>query len=151
MNADFCTDGNWCYIVLWTIPQPSSWRVDWESLKTRLQSACPSCLMSFYFNQQSNGSRTSTWYMLKMFCVDRKGLLHGEYKFGYLLFLFVLWNPWRWFNRFMPCGRCYEGTLSAGAHNSESESDDNPRWQSSGSLLHYRQHVSLSIWKIVWL
>ncbi|PSS33286.1 ACT domain-containing protein [Actinidia chinensis var. chinensis] len=79
-KGDFCTDGNWCYIVLWTIPQPSSWRVDWESLKTRLQSACPSCLMSFYFNQQSNGSRTSTWYMLKMFCVDRKGLLHDVTK-----------------------------------------------------------------------
>ncbi|GFZ14891.1 ACT domain-containing protein [Actinidia rufa] len=40
-KGDFCTDGNWCYIVLWTVPQPSSLRVDWESLKTRLQAACP--------------------------------------------------------------------------------------------------------------
>ncbi|KAF7148183.1 hypothetical protein RHSIM_Rhsim03G0132600 [Rhododendron simsii] len=39
-------------------------------------SACPSCLMSFYFNQQSNGSAPSTLYMLKVFCLDRKGLLH---------------------------------------------------------------------------
>lgn len=80
MDADICTDGNWCYIVLWTVPQLSSLQVDWESLKTRLMSACPSCLMSFYFNQQFNGSAPSTLYILKVFCLDRKGLLHGENK-----------------------------------------------------------------------
>lgn len=79
-KGDICTDGNWCYIVLWTVPQPSSLRVDWESLKTRLMSTCPSCMMSFWFNQQSNGSAPSTLYMLKVFCLDRKGLLHDVTK-----------------------------------------------------------------------
>ncbi|CAL5322457.1 unnamed protein product [Camellia sinensis] len=79
-KGDFCTDGNWCYIVLWTVPQSSSLTIDWESLKSRLFSACPSCLMSFYFNQQSSRSPHSTIYMLTVFCLDRKGLLHDVTK-----------------------------------------------------------------------
>ncbi|KAF5959445.1 hypothetical protein HYC85_000654 [Camellia sinensis] len=79
-KGDFCTDGNWCYVVLWTAPQSSSLTIDWESLKSRLFSACPSCLMSFYFNQQSSRSPHSTIYMLTVFCLDRKGLLHDVTK-----------------------------------------------------------------------
>lgn len=79
-KGDFCTDGNWCYVVLWTVPQSSSLTIDWESLKSRLFSACPSCLMSFYFNQQSSRSPHSTIYMLTVFCLDRKGLLHDVTK-----------------------------------------------------------------------
>ncbi|XAR66307.1 [Protein-PII] uridylyltransferase [Bertholletia excelsa] len=78
-KGDFCTDGNWCYIVLWTIPEPISIRVDWESLKNRLLSVCPSCLISFYFNQPSNVSPPAL-YLLKVFCMDRKGLLHDVTK-----------------------------------------------------------------------
>uniref|UniRef100_A0A5B7CGV5 ACT domain-containing protein ACR n=1 Tax=Davidia involucrata TaxID=16924 RepID=A0A5B7CGV5_DAVIN len=79
-RGDFSTDGKWCYIVLWVVPHPSSLRVDWESLKNRLLSACPSCLISFYFDQQSNGSPPLVIYMLKVFCLDRKGLLHDVTK-----------------------------------------------------------------------
>lgn len=78
-KGDICTDGNWCFIVLWTAPQSESLRIDWESLKTRLLSVCPSCLMSFYFTQQSNAAPPSL-YMLKVFCLDRKGLLHDVTK-----------------------------------------------------------------------
>ncbi|XP_052203847.1 ACT domain-containing protein ACR9 [Diospyros lotus] len=79
-KGDFCTDGSWCYVVLWTVPQPSTLTVDWESLKSRLLSVCPSCSISFYFNQQYNSSLPPPLYMLKVFCVDRKGLLHDVTK-----------------------------------------------------------------------
>ncbi|KAA8534234.1 hypothetical protein F0562_031751 [Nyssa sinensis] len=79
-RGDFSTDGKWCYIVLWVVPHPSSPRVDWESLKNRLLSACPSCLVSFFFDQQSNVSLPPPLYLLKVFCLDRKGLLHDVTK-----------------------------------------------------------------------
>ncbi|GAV76086.1 ACT domain-containing protein [Cephalotus follicularis] len=80
-RGDFTTDGRWCYVVLWVVPNPSSHTVDWESLKNRLFSVCPSCLVSFYFNQQSNNSSSaSTLYLLKFCCLDRKGLLHDVTK-----------------------------------------------------------------------
>ncbi|CAI8612033.1 unnamed protein product [Vicia faba] len=43
-RADISTDGRWCYIIFWVIPHSESLKVDWESLKTRLLSPCPSCL-----------------------------------------------------------------------------------------------------------
>ncbi|KAF3433739.1 hypothetical protein FNV43_RR24842 [Rhamnella rubrinervis] len=79
-KADFSTDGRWCYIVLWVVPSPSSLIVDWESLKTRLLSACPSCLFSFYLNQQSTGPSSSPLYLLKFWYLDQKGLLHDVTK-----------------------------------------------------------------------
>ncbi|KAK9283326.1 hypothetical protein L1049_011565 [Liquidambar formosana] len=75
-RGDISTDGRWCYIVLWVVPQHSSHRLDWESLKNRLLSVCPSCLVSYYFNQPSNDSSPASVYLLKVFCLDRKGLLH---------------------------------------------------------------------------
>ncbi|CAK9181505.1 unnamed protein product [Ilex paraguariensis] len=78
-RGDFSTDGKWCYIVLWVVPRPSSFRVDWESLKNRLLSTCPHFL-PFYFDQQTNGSSAPPLYMLKVFCLDRKGLLHDVTK-----------------------------------------------------------------------
>lgn len=78
-KGDFCTDGNWCYIVLWTVPQCLSLKINWERLKSKLLSECPSCLMSFYFTQQSNTAPPSL-YMLKVFSLDRKGLLHDVTK-----------------------------------------------------------------------
>ncbi|KAG9146632.1 hypothetical protein Leryth_014648 [Lithospermum erythrorhizon] len=79
-RGDFSTDGKWCYIVLYVAARPSSSTVDWGSLKTRLLSACPSPLISFYFNQQSNASSLPVLYLLKVFALDRTGLLHDVTK-----------------------------------------------------------------------
>ncbi|KAJ4830403.1 ACT domain-containing protein acr9 [Turnera subulata] len=74
-RADFSTDGKWCYIVFWAVQQPgSTHRLDWDSLKSRLVSACPPCLVPFY-RPTAPPSRPSL-YLLKFCCVDRKGLLH---------------------------------------------------------------------------
>ncbi|KAJ1443156.1 putative ACT domain-containing protein ACR9 [Sesbania bispinosa] len=75
-RADISTDGRWCYIVYWVVPHPASLKVDWESLKTRLLSVCPSCLFSYHFNQQSTTPSPPPIYLLKVWCVDKKGLLH---------------------------------------------------------------------------
>ncbi|KAF8396760.1 hypothetical protein HHK36_018391 [Tetracentron sinense] len=75
-RGDVSTDGKWCYIVLWVVPHPVSLTVRWASLKNRLQSVCPSCSVSYYFNQQSTCSMSSPVYLLKFCCLNRKGLLH---------------------------------------------------------------------------
>ncbi|GMY08590.1 ACT domain-containing protein ACR9 [Fagus crenata] len=75
-RGDSSKDGRWCYLVLWVVPHHSSVKVDWESLKSRLLSACPSCLFSYCFNQQSNGRWPSPLYLLKFWCLDQKGSLH---------------------------------------------------------------------------
>ncbi|WVZ08117.1 hypothetical protein V8G54_021463 [Vigna mungo] len=75
-RADISTDGRWCYIVFWVLPHPASVKVDWESLKTRLLSACPSCLFSHHFNQLSTSPSPPPIYLLKVWCLDQKGLLH---------------------------------------------------------------------------
>lgn len=75
-RGDFSTDGKWCYIVLWVVPHLDSLKVDWEGLKNRLVSVCPSCMPSFYSNQQSSGSSPPQVYLLKVFSLDRKGLLY---------------------------------------------------------------------------
>ncbi|KAL2329600.1 hypothetical protein Fmac_017181 [Flemingia macrophylla] len=74
-RADISTDGRWCYIVYWVVPHPVSLKVDWESLKIRLLSACPSCLFSYYFKNSTCPSPPPN-YLLKVWCVDQKGLLH---------------------------------------------------------------------------
>lgn len=79
-RGDFSTDGRWCYVVLWVMPHPSVQSVDWESLKNRLSSVCPSFLISFYSTPQSNGSSPTPLYLLKVFCVDRRELLHDVTK-----------------------------------------------------------------------
>nr|XP_043614978.1 ACT domain-containing protein ACR9-like [Erigeron canadensis] len=79
-RGDFSTDGKWCYIVLWVVPRPSSLKIDWESLKKRLLSCCPSFLPAFYLNQLPNRSRPPTVYVLKVFSMDRKGLIHDVTK-----------------------------------------------------------------------
>ncbi|XVF75364.1 hypothetical protein PTKIN_Ptkin13bG0182400 [Pterospermum kingtungense] len=84
-RADFSTDGRWCYIVFWLVPNVSeSAKVDWESLKNRLFSMCPSCLVPFYyFNYEQGGNGNSAHpsvYLLKLCCLDRKGLLHDVTK-----------------------------------------------------------------------
>ncbi|XP_031268231.1 ACT domain-containing protein ACR9-like [Pistacia vera] len=75
-KGDISTDGRWCYIVLWVVPRSGSIIVRWSNLKNRLLSACPSCLVSFYLAQQPTCPPSSPVYLLKFFCLDRKGLLH---------------------------------------------------------------------------
>lgn len=79
-RGDFSTDGKWCYIVLWVVPRPSVLKVDWESLKKRLLSCCPSFLPAFYLNQLPNRSKPPSIYLLKVFSMDRKGLVHDVTK-----------------------------------------------------------------------
>ncbi|XP_071710741.1 ACT domain-containing protein ACR9-like [Rutidosis leptorrhynchoides] len=75
-RGDFSTDGKWCYIVLWVVSRPSSLKIDWESLKKRLLACCPSFLPAFYLNQLPNRSKPASIYVLKVFSLDRKGLIH---------------------------------------------------------------------------
>ncbi|KAL4576340.1 hypothetical protein LXL04_012432 [Taraxacum kok-saghyz] len=79
-RGDFSTDGRWCYVVLRVVPRPISLKIDWESLKNRLLSCCPSCLPTFYLNQLSNSSKPPPLYLLKVFSLDRKGLIHDVTK-----------------------------------------------------------------------
>ncbi|KAJ7980887.1 ACT domain containing protein [Quillaja saponaria] len=73
-KGDISTDGIWCYILLWVIPHSTSLFVRWSNLKDRLLSICPSSSALYYFNQQPK--RFSPVYLLKFFCLNRKGLLH---------------------------------------------------------------------------
>ncbi|XP_044505960.1 ACT domain-containing protein ACR9-like isoform X3 [Mangifera indica] len=75
-KGDISTDGIWCYIVLWVVPWSRSIIVRWSNLKSRLLSICPSCSLSFYLPQQSTCASSSPVYLLRFFCLDRKGLLH---------------------------------------------------------------------------
>ncbi|XP_057956089.1 ACT domain-containing protein ACR9 isoform X2 [Malania oleifera] len=75
-KGDISTDGKWCYIVLWVVPRLGSLIVRWTNLKNRLLSVCPSCLISYFFDQPATCSTSSSVYLLKFFCLDRKGLLH---------------------------------------------------------------------------
>ncbi|PWA76178.1 ACT domain-containing protein [Artemisia annua] len=79
-RGDFSTDGKWCYVVLWVVARPTSLKVDWESLKTRLVACCPSCMPAFYLNQISTCSKSPPLYLLKVFSWDRKGLVHDVTK-----------------------------------------------------------------------
>lgn len=74
-NGDISTDGIWCYIVLRVVPCSGSVIIRWPNLKNRLLSTCPSGSVSFYLDQPSTRS-IPTVYLLKIFCLDRKGLLH---------------------------------------------------------------------------
>ncbi|XP_071707817.1 ACT domain-containing protein ACR9-like [Rutidosis leptorrhynchoides] len=79
-RGDFSTDGRWCYVVLWVVPRPRSLKVNWESLNKRLLSCCPSYLPAFYLNQLTTCSKPPQLYLLTVFSVDRKGLIHDVTK-----------------------------------------------------------------------
>ncbi|KAG1339196.1 ACT domain-containing protein ACR9 [Cocos nucifera] len=74
-RADISRDGQWCYLVFWVVPYFASINIQWTSLKDRLLSVCPVCSIPFYFDL-GNQPTTSQMYLLKLFSVDRKGLLH---------------------------------------------------------------------------
>lgn len=78
LTADVSTDGRWCYCVFWVLPSSNAGSVQWGSLKARLLSACPSILIRFYDEPASRHAAAPQVYLLKILCVDRKGLLHGE-------------------------------------------------------------------------
>ncbi|GAU27222.1 hypothetical protein TSUD_108130 [Trifolium subterraneum] len=78
LKGDVSTDGMWCYIVLWVIPQSVLLPMSYSYLKDRLQAICPPCLASFYLVQKLTTS--SPVYLLKFSCLDRKGLLHDVTK-----------------------------------------------------------------------
>ncbi|KAF2296030.1 hypothetical protein GH714_035757 [Hevea brasiliensis] len=79
-RADFSTDGRWCYIVFWVVPDSTLHRLNWDSLKNRLSYASPPCLIPFYFDQKSNGPSLPSLYLLKFCFLDQKGLLHDVTK-----------------------------------------------------------------------
>ncbi|GJT89557.1 ACT domain-containing protein ACR9-like protein [Tanacetum coccineum] len=54
-RGDFSTDGRWCYVVLWVVPRPSSLQL-------------PNC------------SKPPALYLLTVFSLDRKGLIHDVTK-----------------------------------------------------------------------
>ncbi|XP_016513042.1 ACT domain-containing protein ACR9 [Nicotiana tabacum] len=76
IKGDVSTDGIWCYVVLWVVPQSSSSKVKWKNLKVRLVSVCPSCSVSIYLNQPSPPAISSPVYLLTFCSSDRRGLLH---------------------------------------------------------------------------
>lgn len=79
LKGDFSTDGVWCYIVLWVIPQSVVLLpINCSYLKDRLRAICPPCLASFYLVHKPKTS--SPLYLLKFCCLDRKGLLHDVTK-----------------------------------------------------------------------
>ncbi|KAK8707679.1 hypothetical protein V6N13_058733 [Hibiscus sabdariffa] len=79
-KGDVSTDGIWCFIVFWVVPHSSSPSIRWLSLKNRLQSLCPSCSVTLFLNDQPSNSAASPVYLLKFFCLDRKGFLHDVTK-----------------------------------------------------------------------
>lgn len=79
--------------MLWVVPNHSSLKVDWESVKERLLSACPSsCFYSVYLNIQSSVPPPSPVYLLKFWCFDQRGSLHGENNLSVLISLGVLFH-----------------------------------------------------------
>ncbi|KAJ8491609.1 hypothetical protein OPV22_013330 [Ensete ventricosum] len=74
-RGDVSTDGRWCYVVFWVVKVSASMNIQWENLKNRLMSICPSCPIPFYFDLV-NPPTSAQVYLLKLFSVDRKGLLH---------------------------------------------------------------------------
>ncbi|KAK1403376.1 ACT domain-containing protein [Heracleum sosnowskyi] len=75
-RGDVSTDGKWCYLVFWVFGKPST---RWGLLKKRLSGACPSCSsasgISFY-QTESQPPNPPDVFLLKLSCLDRKGLLH---------------------------------------------------------------------------
>lgn len=74
-QLDLSTDGRWCFVVFWVVPRSSSTFVQWTNLKNRLISVCPTYPIPFIDLVDPVKSKV---YLLKLFSLDRKGLLHGN-------------------------------------------------------------------------
>jgi hypothetical protein len=87
VKGDMSTDGRWCYIVLWVLPRPGrpAVLVPWDLLKDRLLQLCP-VAAPFGFNTadlaaaglQDAAPPAPRLFLLKLYCFDRMGLLHGN-------------------------------------------------------------------------
>nr|KJB62365.1 hypothetical protein B456_009G413900 [Gossypium raimondii] len=76
VRGDVSTDGKWCYIVFWVVCKPAT---RWELLKKRLVQACPSCSSASgisYYRSELQSPKPPDVFLIKLCCVDRKGLLH---------------------------------------------------------------------------
>lgn len=74
-RADVSTDGRWCFVVFYVVPCLSKLNIQWMNLKERLLSLCPSTPIPFYFDIPTTPKKPQV-FLLKLFSVDRKGLLH---------------------------------------------------------------------------
>lgn len=74
-RGDVSTDGSWCFLVFWVIPYCGKINVHWTNLKNRLLSICPSNPFPFYYDISPQPT-TPQVYLMKLYSVDRKGLLH---------------------------------------------------------------------------
>ncbi|KAH7667814.1 [Protein-PII] uridylyltransferase protein [Dioscorea alata] len=72
-KGDLSTDGRWCFVVFWVVPRSSSTFVQWTNLKNRLISVCPTYPIPFIDLVDPVKSKV---YLLKLFSLDRNGLLH---------------------------------------------------------------------------
>ncbi|XP_044486269.1 ACT domain-containing protein ACR10-like [Mangifera indica] len=76
VRGDVSTDGKWCYIVFWVIGNSNT---RWSLLKKRLLGACPSCSSASgisYYGTELQSPKPPDVFLLKLCCLDRKGLLH---------------------------------------------------------------------------
>lgn len=77
VGADFSTDGKWCYVIFWVVPNDGMTQpIRWASLKKHLVSACPPSSASFYYlaNQEPEPKQV---YLLRTCLEDRVGLLNN--------------------------------------------------------------------------
>jgi hypothetical protein len=86
VKGDMSTDGRWCYIVLWVLPRRGRpGPVPWGLLKDRLLQLCP-VAAPFGFDTadlaaaglQDAPPPAPRLFLLKLYCFDRMGLLHGN-------------------------------------------------------------------------
>ncbi|XP_044474021.1 ACT domain-containing protein ACR10-like [Mangifera indica] len=80
VRGDVSTDGKWCYIVFWVIGNSTT---RWSLLKKRLLGVCPSCYSAsgiLYYGAELQSPKPPDVFLLKLCCLDRKGLLHDVTK-----------------------------------------------------------------------
>jgi hypothetical protein len=83
------TDGRWCYIVLWVVARPGrAMAMRWDLLKDRLIQLCPVAApfgldnhhlaaAGLHLHDHDAPAPSPNIFLLKFFCYDRMGLLHG--------------------------------------------------------------------------
>jgi len=76
-RVDMSTDGKWCLIVVWVMPNPET---RWNLMMKRLIEACPTCSsasgISYYRAELLRPPKTPDVFLLQFCCKDRGGLLH---------------------------------------------------------------------------
>ncbi|CAK7357423.1 unnamed protein product [Dovyalis caffra] len=76
VRGDVSTDGIWCYVVFWVVGKSTT---RWGLLKKRLVEACPSCSSASwisYYRAELQPPGPPDVFLLKLSCLDRRGLLH---------------------------------------------------------------------------